>query len=174
MKVLAFGASNSRESINSTLAAYAAGLAEGATVELVNIHDYEMPIYSIDRENELGKPAQAHAFFEKIGSSDAIIVSYTEHNGSYTAAFKNLFDWMSRIDSKVYQNKPMLILATSPGPGGAATVRAAATTSAPHFAADLRASISVPSFYDNFDVAANEMTNPEIKQELQGAVGLLW
>jgi chromate reductase len=173
MKVLAFGASNSRESINGTLAAYAAGLVDDATVELLDIHDYEMPIYSIDREKEMGQPAPALEFFEKIGNSDAIVVSYAEHNGSYTAAFKNLFDWMSRIDSKVYQNKPMLILATSPGPGGAATVLAAATTSAPHFSADLKASISVPNFYDNFDMSANELTNSEIKQALQSAVGML-
>ena len=173
MKVLAFGASNSRESINATLAAYAAGLVDDATVELLDIHDYELPIYSIDREKELGQPALALEFFEKIGSSDAIIVSYAEHNGSYTAAFKNLFDWMSRINSKVYQNKPMLILATSPGSGGAATVLAAAASSAPHFSADLKASISVPNFYENFDVSANELINAEIKQELQGAVGLL-
>ena len=81
---------------------------------------------------------------------------------------------MSRIDGKVYQNKPMVILATSPGPGGAANVLAAATTSAPHFSADLKASLSVPSFYENFDVSANELTNPEIKQALLRAVGLLW
>jgi chromate reductase len=173
MKVLAFGASNSRDSINSTLAAYAAGLVNEATVELLDIHDYEMPIYSIEREKEMGQPALALEFFEKIGNSDAIVVSYAEHNGSYTAAFKNLFDWMSRIDSKVYQNKPMLILATSPGPGGAATVLAAAATSAPHFSADLKASISVPSFYENFDVSANELTNSEIKQALHSAVRLL-
>ncbi len=104
---------------------------------------------------------------------DGIILSLAEHNGAYTAAFKNLFDWMSRIDSKVYQNKPMLILATSPGPGGAANVLAAAASSAPHFSADLKASLSVPSFYENFDVGANELTNSEIKQELQSAVGLL-
>lgn len=173
MKVLAFGASNSRESINGTLAAYAAGLVDGATVELLNIHDYELPIYSIDREKELGQPALALEFFEKIGRADAIIVSYAEHNGSYTAAFKNLFDWMSRIDSKVYQGKPMLILATSPGSGGAATVLATAAASASYFAANLKGSISVPRFYENFDVSANELTNPEIKQELQGAIGLL-
>ena len=50
---------------------------------------------------------------------------------------------------------------------------AAATSSAPHFSADLKASISVPNFYDNFDVSANELTNSEIKQELRSAVGLL-
>lgn len=173
MKVLAFGASNSRESINSTLAAYAAGLVDNATVEILDIHDYELPIYSIDRERELGQPALALEFFEKIGTSDAIVVSYAEHNGSYTAAFKNLFDWMSRINGKVYQNKSMLILATSPGSGGAATVLAAATSSAPHFSADLKASISVPNFFENFDVSANELTNVQIKQELQGALRLL-
>ncbi len=173
MKVLAFGASNSRESINGTLAAYAAGLVDGATVELLNIHDYELPIYSIDREKELGQPALALEFFEKIGSSDAIIVSYAEHNGSYTAAFKNLFDWLSRIDSKVYQGKPMLILATSPGSGGAATVLAAAAASAPYFSANLKGSVSVPNFYENFDVSANALTNQEIEAELRVAVGLL-
>jgi NAD(P)H-dependent FMN reductase len=173
MKVLAFGASNSRESINHTLAAYAAGLVDDATVELLDIHDYELPIYSIEREKELGQPPLALEFFAKIGSSDAIIISYAEHNGSYTAAFKNLFDWMSRIDGKVYQNKPMLMLATSPGSGGAASVLAAAASSAPYFSADLKASISVPNFYENFDVSANELTNSQIKQELQCAVGLL-
>jgi NAD(P)H-dependent FMN reductase len=27
------------------------------------------------------------------------------------AAFKNIFDWMSRIDKNVWQNKPMLLMA---------------------------------------------------------------
>ena len=66
MKVLAFGASNSRESINSTLAAYAAGLVDNGTVELLDIHDYELPIYSVEREKELGQPALAKEFFEKM------------------------------------------------------------------------------------------------------------
>lgn len=102
-----------------------------------------------------------------------MIISYAEHNGSYTAAYKNLFDWVSRIDSRVYQDRPMLILSTSPGAGGARNVLALAQESAPHFAADLKGSISVPSFYENFDVETNEVTNEDIKQELQQAVQLL-
>jgi chromate reductase len=173
MKVLAFGASNSRKSINRTLAAYAAGLIDNANVEVLDFNDYEMPIFSEDREKELGQPEQARNFFKKIGGADAIIVSYAEHNGSYTAAYKNLFDWTSRINSKVYQNTPMLILSTSPGPGGGANVLAAATMSAPHFAADVRASISVPSFYDNFDLDSNQLTNARIRREIEQAVQLL-
>ena len=173
MKVLAFAASNNKQSINRALAAYAANLIEKAEVEVLDINDFEMPIFSDEREKELGQPDQAKRFFQKIGEADAIIVSYAEHNGSYTAAYKNLFDWTSRINSKVYQNRPMLMLSTSPGPGGAANVLASAKTSASHFAADVKASISVPSFYDNFDVDTNQLTNAQIKRELQQAVQLL-
>ena len=44
MKVVAFGASNNKQSINRTLAAYAAGLIEHADVEVLDINDFEMPI----------------------------------------------------------------------------------------------------------------------------------
>ena len=173
MRVLAFAASNNRQSINRTLAAYAANLLENADVEVLDINDFEMPIFSDERESELGQPEEARRFFRKIGEADAIIVSYAEHNGSYSAAYKNLFDWTSRIDSKVFQNRPMLLLSTSPGPGGAANVLASAETSAPHFAADVKASISVPSFFENFDVAGNQLMDERLNQKLMAAVQLL-
>ncbi len=170
MNVLAFAASNSKQSINRQLASYAAHLIEGARVEILDINDYEMPIFSEDRERELGQPEQARAFLRKIAEADAVIVSFAEHNGSYTAAYKNLFDWTSRITTDVFQHKPALYLSTSPGPGGAASVLAAAVESAPHFAADLKASLSLPSFHDNFDIGTGQLTNAEILQELRQAV----
>ncbi|PKG40397.1 NADPH-dependent FMN reductase [Psychromonas sp. Urea-02u-13] len=173
MKVLAFAASNSEKSINKQLATYAANLIEGADVEVLDINDYEMPIFSDKREAQLGQPQQAKDFFSKIGEADAIIISFAEHNGSYTAAFKNLFDWTSRIDMKVYQNKPVLMLATSPGPGGASSVLAAASGSAPYFAADVKSTLSIPSFFDNFDVEAGKLTNSELNDQLQKAVAKL-
>ncbi|WP_125562526.1 MULTISPECIES: NADPH-dependent FMN reductase [Pseudoalteromonas] len=173
MKVLVFAASNSRQSINQQLASYAASLIPNAEVEVLDLNDYEMPIYSIERETDGGIPDEAQRFFAKIGAADAIIVSFAEHNGSYTAAYKNLFDWTSRIDMKVYQNTPMLMMATSPGPGGAKSVLASAVGSAPYFAADVKASLSVPSFFDNFDLEAGELKNTDIKQELEAALKLL-
>ena len=74
---------------------------------------------------------------------------------------------------KVFQNKPMLMLATSPGPGGAASVLAAASGSAPYFAADVKSSISIPSFYDNFDVETGQLTNAELIDKLLTAISLL-
>ena len=173
MKLLAFAASSSSKSINKKLATYAASLVADATVETIDINDYEMPLFSQDKEEVLGQPDAAKAFYAKLGQADAIIISFAEHNGSYTAAYKNLFDWTSRIDQKLFQNKPMVLLATSPGPGGANTVLSAATVSAPYFAGDVKASISVPSFFDNFDSEKQEITNPAILDELQSALAQL-
>lgn len=173
MKLLAFAASSSSQSINKQLATYAASLVENADVEILDINEYEMPIYSSDREAELGHPQQAKQFYAKLGEADAIIISFAEHNGAYTAAYKNLFDWTSRIDMKVFQNKPMVLLSTSPGPGGAANVLAAAVGSAPYFAADVKAHLSIPSFFDNFDPQSGIVTNPELQDKLATAISLL-
>ena len=120
MKLLAFAASNSKSSINKQLVTYAASLAEGAEVEVLDINDYELPLFSVDREAELGHPELAKAFLSRIAASDALMISFAEHNGSYSAAYKNLFDWSSRIGQKIFQDKPMVLLSTSPGAGGGA------------------------------------------------------
>lgn len=173
MKILAFAASNSRSSINKSLVTYAASLVENAEVDLIDINDYEMPIYSSDRENETGIPQIAHDFLNKIKQADAVMISFAEHNGSYTAAYKNLFDWTSRIDMKVYQDKPTVLLATSPGPGGASSVLAAAKGSAPYFGMDVKADLSVGKFYDEFDMEKGELRNAETKDKLMTAVSFL-
>lgn len=106
MRLLAFAATNSRRSINRQLVELAAyqfkrDVRTDAQIEFLDLNDFEMPIYSIDREKESGLPPQAHAFFERIGAADALLISFAEHNGFVTAAWKNLFDWMSRIDTKL-------------------------------------------------------------------------
>ncbi len=173
MKLLAFAASSSSKSINKQLATYAASLVPNATVEILDINDYEMPLFSQDKEELLGQPEAAKSFFAKLGQADAIIISFAEHNGSYTAAYKNLFDWTSRIDQKLFQNKPMILLATSPGPGGAQTVLTAATGSAPYFAGDVKGSVSIPSFFDNFDGEKQVISNPAMLDELKSALAQL-
>jgi NAD(P)H-dependent FMN reductase len=173
MKLLAFAASNSRSSINKSLVTYAASLVKDAEVDLIDINDYEMPIYSSDRENESGIPQLAHDFYSKITAADAVMISFAEHNGSYTAAYKNLFDWTSRIDMKVYQDKPAVLLATSPGPGGASSVLAAAKGSAPYFGLEVKADLSVGKFFDEFDMEKGELKGAEVKDKLMTAVSFL-
>lgn len=170
MKVTAFAATSSRKSINKQLVSYAAGLVDSAQVEILDLNDYEMPLFSEDREAEFGHPEAAQQFLDKIADSDALIVSFAEHNGSYTVAYKNVFDWASRINPKVFQNKPVVFLATSPGPGGANSVLSSAVNSAPFFDGDVKASLSVPSFYENFDTESGRLTNVELNDRLSDAV----
>jgi chromate reductase len=173
MKILAFAASSSKKSINKQLASYATRLLttdDKNEVEMLDLNDYELPLFSEDREADLGQPQLAKDFLSKIGESDAVIISFAEHNGSYTVAYKNIFDWASRINPKVFQNKAMLFLATSPGPGGASSVLATATTSAPFFDGEVIASFSLPGFYENFDSDQGQITNDDINAQLMTAV----
>ncbi len=166
MKIIAFAASNSRKSINKKLATYAASLLDNVDIEILDLNDYELPLFSEDKEAEIGQPEKAKKFLKKIADGDALLISFAEHNGSYTAAYKNIFDWSSRINPKVFQNKPMALLSTSPGPGGAASVLTAAKNSAPYFDGIVKADLSVPSFYENFDLELSIIKNSEIKTQL--------
>ncbi len=173
MKIVAFGASTSSTSINKALAQYAANLAEGAKVTVLDIANYHVPMFSEDVEKEIGQAEGAQAFLRDLSEADAYVISFAEHNGYYPAAYKNLFDWATRIERSVFQDKPAVYLATSPGPGGAATVLAAATNSAPYFGGNVKASVSVPSFYDNFDFDKGSISNVEIKEQIREAIALL-
>ena len=114
MRVLGFGASNSRRSINARLARYALQRLRShhvpdAEIDMLDLNDFEMPIYSIDREHSSGVPSLAQRFLDRLAWADRVIISFAEHNGAYTVAFKNVFDWASRIETKLYQGKPLLM-----------------------------------------------------------------
>ncbi len=178
MKILAFAASNSSQSINRQLVISAIELLKSeilpsADVELLDLNDYEMPIYSFDREIADGIPQQAQKFFDKIGGADALIISYAEHNGLYTAAFKNIFDWASRIEMRIFQNKPILAMSASIGPNGGANVMRTAIEAAPHFGSDIRASFSVGPFGEKFDAEAGRLKDPELWTTLRDALHTL-
>lgn len=150
LKILAFGASNSRKSINKQLAAYAAAQFEEATVTLIDLNDFEMPIYGIDREKEAGIPALAYDFKDLIEGHDLLVISMAEHNGSYTVAFKNLMDWVSRIEQKLWAGRPIFMLSTSPGKRGGASVLETARVRAGFMGGVVVATFSLPSFRHNF------------------------
>ena len=167
MKLVAFAASSSSKSINKKLATFAAGLLDDVTVEVLDLNDYELPLFSQDKEIEIGQPDLAKSFLSKLAECDAIVISFAEHNSSYSAAFKNLFDWCSRINPKVYQNKPMVLMATSPGGRGGAGVLSIALDSAPRFDGIVKGSFLLPSFYDNFDVENNQLTDADLLAKLK-------
>jgi NAD(P)H-dependent FMN reductase len=122
----------------------------------------------------MGQPELAQAFLQKIIDSDGIIISFAENNGVYGAAYKNLYDWVSRIQPKVYQDKPMVLLSTSPGGRGGQSVLEIALSQIPRFGGQVKASVSVPSFGENFDLEAGVIINDEIAGQIQEAVNNLF
>lgn len=149
-KILVFGASNSKQSINHQLATWAASQIEQVEIMEVRLYDYEMPLYSIDKEKEDGFPKLAHDFRSLVLDCDGILVSFAEHNGSFTVAFKNIYDWISRIGRPIWGDKPMMLLSTSPGGRGGASVLKTAQEILPHRGVKVSGVFSLPSFNENF------------------------
>lgn len=178
IKILAFAATNHQNSINKKLVQYALQYLQQEAgdivdIDLIDLIDYELPLYRQDREDEDGIPSLAADFYNKITQADAIIISFAEHNSSYTAVYKNLFDWASRINRKTYQNKPMMIMSASPGCRGGLGVLGAVTNAAASFAMDIISTISVPLFHENYDITTAEITDAEIAQAIQNSVKAL-
>lgn len=168
-KIIAFAGSNSKTSINKQLAVYASSLVEDVEVEILDLNDFDLPLYGIDLENEKGIPDDAHRFLNLIKSSDGIVLSLAEHNGAYATVFKNLFDWMSRIDGKLWSEKPMLLMATSPGARGGATVLEIAKGRFQYMGGNIVSDFSFPSFGNNFSEGKiiNEELNADLKTRVE-------
>ncbi|MBI1268566.1 MAG: NADPH-dependent FMN reductase [Cryomorphaceae bacterium] len=152
MHILAIGGSNSANSINRQLAQFAASLFDNSTVTIYNLSKIDIPLFSVQLESEINIHPAAIDFANEIDQADLIVISLAENNGSYNAGFKNLIDWTSRIsDRKVWNNKSMLLMATSPGARGGATVLETAASYFPRMGADLKGIFSLPKFHETFD-----------------------
>lgn len=169
MKILVLGGSNSSKSINKKLAIYASTFFENADKTVIDLNDFEMPIFSVAKESESGHPEKAKEFVSLIGQSDLLIISLAEHNGSYSAAFKNVLDWASRVNSKTFQGKPMLLMATSPGARGGKSVLDAALNRFPFHDANIVASFSLPEFHKNF-VDEQGIIHKELKTQFEQVI----
>ncbi|WP_233899848.1 NADPH-dependent FMN reductase [Tenacibaculum piscium] len=149
-KIIAFAGSNSKKSINKELVTYATTLVDNSVATILDLNDFPIPVYGIDEETKNGIPENAQKFFDILQNADGIIVSLAEHNGNFSVAFKNMFDWMSRINQKLWNNIPMLLMATSPGNKGGTAVLSIAKNGFPYMGGNIIADFSLPSFFDNF------------------------
>jgi len=168
MKILAIAGTNSEASMNKHLVSYAASIFENAEVEVVDLNPFEMPIYKHERELANGVPQEAKDFAAKIDGANLLLVSLPEHNGTYSTAFKNVFDWVSRIkDRTVWNEVPMLLMSAAPGARGGAGVLEAATKRFPFHGGNIVETFSLPFFNDNFDKSAQKISNDEKDSELR-------
>lgn len=117
-KIVAFAGSNSSQSINHALLEYikAHHLPE---MELLAIREWDLPLFGVDLEHQIGSPTDIVRLYDAIQSADKLIIATPEHNGNMTAFLKSTLDWLSRRDKDFLVSTPVFIVGTSRGRGGA-------------------------------------------------------
>ncbi len=158
-KIIAFAGSNSSTSINHKLVEFVVSEIKGHDIRIINLVNYAMPMYSEDEEKNTGFPGMVMGLKQEISEADALIISVNEHNGSWSAFFKNVVDWLSRLDRNFLEGKKILLMSTSPGKRGGLSSLEYAKSVFPRFGAEIVESFSFPSFYDNFSVESNRVTD---------------
>ena len=121
-KILAFAGSTRKESFNKRLAKIALLAADkaGAETTFIDLHDYDMPLYSEDLLAEHGMPDGVIAFKEMLKNHNGFLITSPEYNGSLTGTLKNAIDWGTvKADGEermaCWNGKIAGLLSTSPG-----------------------------------------------------------
>ena len=123
--LLVFAGSTRQQSFNRKLAQATAAIARdaGARVTLLELSDFDIPMYNADLETQ-GTPADVIRLKEILWRHPAWVICSPEYNGSYTALLKNTIDWASspvkghpdwRDGLKSFQGKVVGMLSASPG-----------------------------------------------------------
>ena len=101
-------------------------LKEGCEVELINLVDLRLPLYSTVEEEENGIPETVLDLATKILELKAFIIVAPEYNGVMPPVLNNAMAWTSRAtkDWRDAFNEKIVGLATHSGGGGAKGLQA--------------------------------------------------
>ena len=121
--------------------------------------DYQLPLFSEDIEREKGYSVDLKMLYNKIKEADALVISVNEHNGMISAYFKNILDWLSRLDRNFLEGKKIMLMSTSRGKRGGASALEYTKNVLPRFGATVIESFSFPSYSENFSEETNSISN---------------
>lgn len=121
-RIVAFAGSARADSYNKRLVRVAASAAEraGATVSLIDLRDFPMPLFDQDAETAQGMPEPARRFKSLLIEHDGFLIAAPEYNSSITPLLKNAIDWASRSAPgepplAAFRGKVATLMAASPG-----------------------------------------------------------
>ena len=121
-RLLVFSGSLRRESCNHALAMIASNGAHAAGADLTELRlvDHPLPLYNQDEENRHGMPKEAQRLKQMFRDHDGFIIGCPEYNSTFTAAFKNVIDWVSRPEEGYppldgFKGKVAGLVSCSPG-----------------------------------------------------------
>ncbi|GAB3175247.1 NADPH-dependent FMN reductase [Telluribacter humicola] len=171
-KIIAFAGSNSAQSINKKLVEVAISKLPQDAVQLINLADIKVPVYGINTEEEGGIPETIRQLHAALAEADGFIIASPEHNGLLPAFFKNIIDWLSRIDQNIFGKKPVLLMSTSSGSYGGQSSLTILKNLFPRWGGHVVGTFSVGPFQEKYDEATQNLTYPE-DQQLAVALELL-
>ena len=163
--MLVFVGSNSSTSINKQLTQ--AVLKElDLKYDFIDLKQLDIPLFSEDLEKKIGSPEGIKLLKEFIEKHRNLFITTNEHNGQLSAFFKNILDWLSRLDVKFLQNKKIFILSTSQGKRGALGANENLQGLVSRFGCEMYDWVSFPSFSQNFDQEQQRILNTELLEEI--------
>ena len=173
-KIIALAGSLRANSFNKQLVKIAAEGAKetGVEVQVIDLADFPIPLYSEDLEAE-GTPAAVNDLKHLFAESQGILLASPEYNGSIPGVLKNVLDWLSRPSKdanigSAFQNKVAGIMSTSPG--GLGGIRGLSHVRDILFnlgVTVLPGQVAVGSAYQVFD-EMGDLTDEDLKSRVKG------
>lgn len=114
VKIFAISGALRQGSFNRKFLKAAVRKIKNATVDLADLHEFDLPLYDGDVEAR-GLPEGVVRLKERIAASDALLLATPEYNHSVPGTFKNAIDWASRPPGNPFSSKVALIISASPG-----------------------------------------------------------
>lgn len=87
----------------------------GADAQIIDLNDYDMPIYNGDYEDVNGVPEVAQKLIKTLTACDGVFIATPEYNGCMPALLKNTIDWTSRVGLEQFTGPVYGIGSATPG-----------------------------------------------------------
>jgi len=122
ISVLLISGSLRKPSMNRKLLAEAARLIEPAKPTAADIG---FPLYDGDIETSTGIPAAVQTLADQIADAQAVVIGCPEYNQSFSGVLKNALDWVSRLKTNPWADKPVALVSATGGRAGGARAQSA-------------------------------------------------
>lgn len=99
-----------------------AGELMPSSMKMEDVSWRDVPPFDADVQAQ-GIPEAVQRLSERIRRADGVLLSVPEYNFSIPGMFKNMLDWVSRVENQPFAGKPVAILSATMGPVGGARMQ---------------------------------------------------